>query len=79
MGQRQLAEYALEHPELLANEAVGSRFFDTWNSVIQLPSLKVLVPAAVEHMRLLHAVDMFPRGARCCFVRSGVFLPCCPS
>jgi hypothetical protein len=62
LGTRALAEFALEHPEMLANEAVGQRYYGTWMEVIKLPSLKALVPAAVAHMRLLHAVDTFPRG-----------------
>lgn len=64
MGARALAEFALDHPEMLANEAVGTRYYDTWKEVIKLPSLKALVPAAAAHMRLLHAVDVFPRGVR---------------
>jgi hypothetical protein len=63
LGLRQLAEYALEHPGLLANEAVSQRYYESWMDVIKLDSLKELVPAAAAHMRLLHAVDLFPRGA----------------
>ena len=57
-----MAEFALEHPELLENEAVGVRYYDTWKGLIKLPSFKAVVPAAVAHARLLHAVDCFPRG-----------------
>lgn len=46
------------------------RYYDTWKEIIKLPSLKELVPAAGAHMRLLHAVDTFPRGGLC----QGVYL-----
>lgn len=64
MGARQLAEYALTHPGVLASEAVGGRYLSTWRDLVSLPTMKALVPAAVQHMKLLHAVDLFPRGAR---------------
>jgi hypothetical protein len=72
LGLRQLAEYALEHPGLLANEAVSQRYYESWMDVIKLDSLKELVPAAAAHMRLLHAVDLFPRGARARAAQEGV-------
>ena len=75
MGQRLLAEYAQEHPGALQqvhHRGLGSRYAASWTELVRLDSLKALVPAAVAHMRLLHAVDTFPRGefarARACTV-----------
>ncbi|KAI8474937.1 MAG: hypothetical protein J3K34DRAFT_406328 [Monoraphidium minutum] len=64
MGARLLTEFGQEHPDALANEAAG-RYQGTWRELIQLPSLKALVGGAAAHMRLLHAVDAFPRGGLC--------------
>lgn len=60
VGQRLLNEYREGSTDL--DTAPTSRFLKTWKEIKAMQSMGNLVELAVGQMRLLHAVDTFPRG-----------------
>lgn len=60
VGQRLLKEYA--DGTSLPESVPTMRFAKTWGEIKGMQTMKSLSGLAVEHMRLLHAVDTFPRG-----------------
>lgn len=60
VGQRLLSEYGNETAPV--ESAPTMRFAKTWGEIKGMQTMKDLLNLAVDHMRLLHAVDTFPRG-----------------
>ena len=62
VGQRLLKEYGAE--SVPADTTPTMRFAKTWGEIKGMQTMQNLLGLAVDHMRLLHAVDTFPRGAQ---------------
>lgn len=58
-----LADMALQAHGSAKMSNIAARYSQTWSELRQSATIQQLVPLAVQHIKLLHAVDTFPRGA----------------
>jgi len=61
LGARQLDEYS-EANKNVPSEGSALRWAKKWTEVRALPTMDSLAELSVAQMRLLHAVDTFPKG-----------------